>query len=82
MDFFSLLPRSDRLWGQPSLLSSGYWGSFPVGKATGGMHLTTNTSSAEVKNAWMYISTPACVLMTWYLVKHRDNFTFLPYMVL
>jgi hypothetical protein len=33
-------------------------------------------SSAEVKNAWSYISTPQYVLMAWYLVKHRENFTF------
>jgi hypothetical protein len=33
-------------------------------------------SSAEVKNAWSYTSTPQYVFMTWCLVKHRDNFTF------
>jgi hypothetical protein len=33
-------------------------------------------SSAEVKNAWNYISTPQYVLMVLCLVKHRDNFTF------
>jgi hypothetical protein len=45
-------------------------------------------SSAEVKNAWSYISTPPYVSMVWCLikyrivfmawnvVKHRDNFTF------
>jgi hypothetical protein len=32
-------------------------------------------SSAEVKYAWIYISTPPYVFMAWYLVKHRDNFT-------
>jgi hypothetical protein len=32
-------------------------------------------SSAEVKNAWHYTSTPI-VFMAWYLVKHRDKFTF------
>jgi hypothetical protein len=30
-------------------------------------------SSAEVKNAWSYTSTPQ---MAWCLAKHRDNFTF------
>jgi hypothetical protein len=35
-------------------------------------------SSAEVKNAWSYTSTPQYVFMAWCLVKHRDNFTFLP----
>jgi hypothetical protein len=34
------------------------------------------SSSAEVKNAWIYTSTPQYVFMAWCLVKHRDNFTF------
>jgi hypothetical protein len=33
-------------------------------------------SSAEVKNAWSYTSTPQYVFMAWCLVKHRDNFIF------
>jgi hypothetical protein len=33
-------------------------------------------SSAEVKNAWSYTSTPQYLFMGWCLVKHRDNFTF------
>jgi hypothetical protein len=36
-------------------------------------------SSAYVKNAWSYTSTPQYVFMAWWLVKHRDfafNFTF------
>jgi hypothetical protein len=34
-EFFSSLPRPERLWGLPSLLSNGYQGLFPWGK-TGG----------------------------------------------
>jgi hypothetical protein len=34
-DYFSSPPRLDRLWGPLSLLSSGYWGSFPGGEAVG-----------------------------------------------
>jgi hypothetical protein len=30
-------------------------------------------SSAEVKNAWSYTSTPQYVFMAWCLVKHRDH---------
>jgi hypothetical protein len=33
-------------------------------------------SSAEVKNAWSYISTPQYVFIAWCLVKHKDKFTF------
>jgi hypothetical protein len=33
------------------------------------------SSSVEVKNAWIYTSTPPYVFMTWYLVKLRGNFT-------
>jgi hypothetical protein len=33
-------------------------------------------SSAKVKNAWSYTSTPQYIFMAWCLVKHRDNFTF------
>jgi hypothetical protein len=40
------------------------------------MKLTTSASSAEIKNAWRYTSTPPYVFMMWYLFKHRDNFTF------
>jgi hypothetical protein len=38
----------------------------------------SSPSSAEVKNAWSYTSTPQYVFIAWCLVKHRDNFT-LPY---
>jgi hypothetical protein len=34
-------------------------------------------SSAEVKNAWRYTSTPQYAFMAWCLAKHRDNFTFI-----
>jgi hypothetical protein len=33
-------------------------------------------SIAEVKDVWRYTSTPQYAFMAWYLVKHRDNFTF------
>jgi len=42
------------------------------------MKLTTHLHlMPRSKNAWNYTSTPLqYIFMTWYLVKHRDNFTF------
>jgi hypothetical protein len=36
----------------------------------------SSLSSAEVKNAWSYTSTPQYFFMAWCLVKHMENFTF------
>jgi hypothetical protein len=38
----------------------------------------SSASSAEVKNAWTYTSSPSYVLMAWYLLKHKDNFVASP----
>jgi hypothetical protein len=38
-------------------------------------------SSAEVKNAWSYTSTPQYVFMALYLFKQRGNFNF-PFIIL
>jgi hypothetical protein len=32
-------------------------------------------SSAKVKNAWSYTSTPPYIFMVWCLVKNIENFT-------
>jgi hypothetical protein len=48
--------------------------SFSRGKAAGSSSWHSPPSSAEVKNGWR--STASYVFMAWYLVKHRDNFTF------
>jgi hypothetical protein len=40
----------DQLWGPPSLLSTGYQGSFPGGKAAGALRWSFTPSSAKVKN--------------------------------
>jgi hypothetical protein len=34
-------------------------------------------SGAEVKNAWSYTSTSLYAYVAWWLVKHRENFTFI-----
>jgi hypothetical protein len=59
-----------------SLLSDAYQGLFPLGVKRPGREADHSPpSSAEVKNAWSYTSTPQYVFMSWYLVEHRYNFT-------
>jgi hypothetical protein len=55
----------------------GSWGSYPEGRESGAWSWPLN-SSAEVKNALSYTSTPQYVFMTWCLAQNRDNFTLLP----
>jgi hypothetical protein len=50
-------------------------GSFPGIKQLGHEDHSP-LSSAKVKNAWSYTSTPQYVFMAWCLVKHRDKFNF------
>jgi hypothetical protein len=68
--------RPDRLWHQPNVLSDGYRGLFPGGKAAGAWSCHSSPTSAEVKKMWIYISTRHTP--SWrsaQLVKHRNNFT-------
>jgi hypothetical protein len=52
-------------------------GSISLGLNRPGSEADYSTpSSAEIKNAWSYTSTPQYVFMAWCLVKHGDNFTF------
>jgi hypothetical protein len=55
----------------PASYPMGTRGSFSGGEAD-----HSPPSSAEVKYAWNYTSTPQYVFIAWCLVKHRDNFTF------
>jgi hypothetical protein len=47
-DFFLSSPRPDRLWGQHSLLSSGYWGSYPGSKKGQAIKLTTHLHTVSM----------------------------------
>jgi hypothetical protein len=71
-----------RIWVSVGVVS--YPASYPVGtrilslrvKRPGREVDYSPPSSAEVKNAWSYISTLQYVFMAWHVVKQRDNFTF------
>jgi hypothetical protein len=55
--------RLHRLWGLPSLLSNGYWGSFSGGKAEGREADNSRPTRAKVKKTWIYTSIPPYVFM-------------------
>jgi hypothetical protein len=55
---FSSLRCPDRLWDPRSLLSNGYQGLFPRGKAAGSEADHSPPASAKVKKMWIYTSTP------------------------
>jgi len=65
--------RSDRLWGQLSLLFIGYRGSFWGAKKQRREVNHARLSSAEVKNDWSYAS----FLLIYVRGAERDNITFL-----
>jgi hypothetical protein len=56
--FFSTLQGTDRLWDPPSLLSIGYWGPFPGGKAGGAWSWLLTSIYCEVKNGRAIPSLP------------------------
>jgi hypothetical protein len=58
LGIFYFTPGPDLIWGPPNFLSSGYQGLFSGVKRTGREADLSPSSSAEVRNAWRYISTP------------------------
>jgi len=57
--------RTDRLWGPPSLMLSGYLCSFPRLKRPGREVNQSPQSNVEVKNEWSLPSSPVCTFVTW-----------------
>jgi hypothetical protein len=70
--FFFSPKCSDWVWGQPSLLFSGYQGSVSGIKLPGHEIDNSSLSIAEVKNEWSCISTPPVCLHC----MDREGYTF------
>jgi len=68
LGIFLFTPPPERLWDPLSLLSNGYQGLFPWGREDN----HSPPSSAEVKNAWSYTSTPQYAMM-WCSVKAQGQ---------
>jgi hypothetical protein len=63
------------------LLFNGYNGLFPWKVKRPGREVwDSRPCSAEVKNAWSYISSLPYIVKAWCSIKNRDNFTFTMYM--
>jgi hypothetical protein len=71
--FLSSSNRPNRLWGQPSLVFNGYWGSFPGVKRPRRGVDHSPTSSAEVENEWSCSCAPRVCLHG----MDRDNLFYL-----
>jgi hypothetical protein len=72
--YFSSPQRPVRLWDSPKLLTNGYRERFPPGvKGAGREADHSHPSSAQVKNAWSYISTPQWELMPLCLIKQEAH---------
>jgi hypothetical protein len=54
----SVLKHPDHLWGPPSIVFSGYWGSFLGERQTWYEAKHLPASTAGVRNEWSYTSTP------------------------
>jgi hypothetical protein len=58
-------------------LSSGHRGSLRGLKWPGREADHSLPCIAQVKNEWIYTSTPPSVFMAWYLIKHRDSYRYI-----
>jgi hypothetical protein len=69
LGIFLFTTGSRQALGPHSLLSDGYKGYFPGVRRPGRDADHSSTSSAEVKNAWSYTSTPQYAFIAWCSVK-------------
>lgn len=76
--FLSPLKRADPLWGRPSLLFSGHWGSSFWVKRLGCDVDHSLSSRAEAANKWRYTSTHSLCTPSW---VDWNNFTFTFYLI-
>jgi hypothetical protein len=77
--FLSSPQRPDRLWRPPSLLSSGYQGLFPRGKAPGQWSWPLTSIQFWGQELWSCTSTPPRIFILWYLIKSAQ-WKLLPYL--
>jgi hypothetical protein len=76
-EFFSSPPRPDRLWVSHYSPIQLLLGALSLGaKRSGRAAHHSPPSSADVKNAWSYTSTPPYIFMAWDLLTNREKFTF------
>ena len=74
---FLFSQRPDQLWGPPTLILNGYWGSFLGIKRPGCEINHSLRSSAEVKNKWIRtFADPIC-----HHEVYRDKFNFYMFML-
>jgi hypothetical protein len=69
MPIFSLHHVQTSSQAHPALYEMGIGGSSPEEKQPRHEADHSPPSSAEVKNAWSYTSTPSILFMAWYLMK-------------
>jgi hypothetical protein len=75
-EFFSSTPWPDRLWNPPQPSIKWVPRALTLGVKWPGREADHSPpSSAEVKNAWSYTSTPNTLSWRSVQLKHRDNFT-------
>jgi len=74
--FFTSPKKPDYLWGLPSFLCSGFHATLSQDiKVPGHKVYHSFPSSTRVKKSGT-VPSPFIILMTWYLIKYKHNFTY------